>query len=120
MSARAWVLDPGEGYGGTCGAFEPMWIKECVLPDYFLIADRSADGAEVPTLDAMRSPKATGDLLGISRWVRVKGHYDDAASPTCRVAGDVGSVGLDLEPPPAMVVSACRLVFVVTDIRTTQ
>jgi hypothetical protein len=118
ITVRAWVLDPGEGYGGTCGAFEPAWIRECVLPDYFLIADRSVDGADVPTLNAMRSPKATGDLIGVSRWVRVKGHYDDAASASCRGGGV--DIGFEPEPPTALLVSACRLVFVVTDIRTTD
>lgn len=120
ITARAWVLDPGEGYGGTCGAFEPVWIKECVLPDYLLLADRPDGAIDPPILHAMRSPKTTGDKVGVGRWVRVQGHYDDAVSPSCRVAGDAGSIGLEPEPPTALMVSACRLVFVVTDIRTTK
>ena len=120
ITFRAWVVDPGEGYGGTCVAFTPAWIRECVLPDYLLTVGPPAAAVDVPTLHAMRSPKAKGDLVGVGRWVKVQGHYDDPVSPSCRAAGEVGMIGLEPEPPNAMVVSACRLVFVVTDIRTVR
>jgi hypothetical protein len=121
LSFRAWVVDPGEGYGGTCGPFTPAWIRECVLPDYLLASARPSEPHEVG-MHAMRSPSATGDLAGVGRWVRVQGHYDDPASPTCRFTGDVAVVGayigLEPLPPTAHAVLECRLVFVITDIRT--
>ena len=118
VTVKAWVRDPGEGYGGTCGPFEPVWIRECVLPDYLLTEGRVVGQGDVPTLHVMRSPKAKGDIKGVGRWVHVEGHYDDPASTSCRATGDVEWVGLEPEEPAALMVSACRLVFVVTDIRT--
>lgn len=121
MTLRAWVRDPGEGYGGTCGAFTPTWIKECVLPDYLLTPSViGATSSDAPTLHAMRSPVATGDLSGYSRWVTIQGHYDDPVSPSCRAGSADGTIGLETELPRALVVSACRMVFVVTGIRTTK
>ena len=121
MTFRAWVRDPGEGYGGTCSAFTPTWIKECVLPDYLLTARATGPTTgETPTMHAMRSPGARGELRGYSRWVTIQGHYDDPVSPSCRASGVDGTIGLETELPRALVVSACRLVFVVTDIRTTH
>ena len=108
---------PGEGYGGTCGAFTPAWIRECVLPDYLLAAGPPGAQADTVTLHAMRSPVATGDLKGVGRWVHLQGHYDDPAAPSCRATG-TGMIGFEPHPPSAEIVSACRLVFVVTDIRT--
>jgi hypothetical protein len=73
--------------------------------------------SEIPTLHAMRSPGAKGNLNGYGRWVRVQGHYDDPVSLSCRAGGADGAIGLEPEQPRAMVVSACRLIFVVTDVR---
>ena len=118
IAFRAWVHDPGEGYGGTCGAFAPAWIRECVLPDYLLTAGPTGPAnGDTPTLHAMRSPGAKGTLTGYGRWVRVQGHYDDPVSPSCRAGGVDGTIGFEMELPPALVVSACRLVFVVSDVR---
>jgi hypothetical protein len=121
LEFRAWVVDPGEGYGGTCGAFTPSWMRDCVLPDYLLSAGAPGDSGEVAELlHAMRSPAAAGDLVGVGRWVEVTGHYDDPISPTCRYAGYDGSIGLEPERPRAMAVLACRLQFVVTGLRTSR
>jgi hypothetical protein len=121
LTFRAWVVDPGEGYGGTCEAFTPTWIHECVLPEW-LLSDGSglSDGTGMDAmLHAMRSPAATGDLKGVGRWVQVTGHFDDPVSPTCRFNGDIGPViGFEAEPPRAEAVLQCRLVFVVTHLRT--
>jgi hypothetical protein len=115
---RAWVVDPGEGYGGTCAEFSPAWIRECVLPDYLLA---STPNNEIPqdAFHAMRSPSATGATKGVGRWVTVVGHFDDPVSPSCRGYGDTNILGIAAELPPAVAVVMCRLVFVVTDIRTT-
>jgi hypothetical protein len=120
LSFKAWVVDPGEGYGGTCAAFTPGWIRECVLPDYLLAADAKANAGTQPILHAMRAPNATGATRGVGRWVQVQGHYDDPVSSSCRGAGDFGSVSLEPEVPKALAVLECRLVFVVTDIRTVK
>ena len=120
ITFRAWVVDPGAGYGGTCGLFTPSWIRECVLPDYLLSSGAGVDPNSVGSneLHAMRSPSATGDLAGVGRWVQVTGHYDDAASPTCRFAGGAGAIDSEPERPRAEAVLECRLVFVVTHLRT--
>jgi hypothetical protein len=120
ISFRAWVVDPGEGYGGTCEAFTPMWIRECVLPDYLLSSGAGVDFNSVggDELHAMRSPSATGDLVGVGRWVQVTGHFDDPISPTCRYFSGETNIGFDAEPPAALAVMQCRLVFVVTHLRT--
>jgi hypothetical protein len=116
LTFRAWIVDPGEGYGGTCPAFSPGWIEECVLPDYLLAARRTSD-QDLVAIHAMRSPGATGVTVGVGRWVRITGHYDDPVSPTCRGVGGDGSLGLESEIPPALAVWRCRLVFVVSDVR---
>ena len=118
MTFRAWVVDPGEGYGGTCGPFRPAWIMECVLPDYLLAMSGVKIDSSADILHAMRAPSATGNLKGVGRWVRVTGHLDDPISPTCRWASDEPEFGADSEGPPALAVLECRLTFVVTDIVT--
>jgi len=120
LSFRAWVVDPGQGYGGTCGEFTPRWILECVLPDYLLSGGLGVDPNSVGagTLHGMRSPSATGDLTGVGRWVQVTGHFDDPVSPTCRYGGDSGpTIGFEPERPRAEAVLECRKVFVVTHLR---
>jgi hypothetical protein len=120
IAFRAWVVDPGEGFGGTCEAFMPAWIRECVLPDYLLSSGAGIDpnSAGSKELHAMRSPSATGDLAGVGRWVQVTGHYDDPASPTCRFSGGEGAIDFEPERPRAEAVLQCREVFVVTHLRT--
>ena len=117
MTFRAWVVDPGEGYGGTCGPFRPQWIRECVLPDYQLASVERSDGS-LETLHAMRAPSATGQTKGVGRWVRVTGHVDDPVSLTCRAVSDDIRFAADVEIPPALAVLDCRQVFVVSDIVT--
>jgi hypothetical protein len=116
MTFRAWVVDPGEGYGGTCSPFSPAWIRACVLPDYQLRAGVGPNDGTLAVLDAMRSPAATGDLRGVGRWVRVTGHLDDPVSPSCRERSDEPEFASDVESPRALAVLQCRLVFVVDDI----
>jgi len=120
LSFKAWVVDPGEGYGGTCAAFTPAWIRECVLPDYLLAADAKANMGTEPILHAMRAPNATGATRGVGRWAQIQGHYDDPVSTSCRGAGDFGSISLNAEVPRALAVLQCRLVFVVTNVRTVR
>ncbi len=117
ISFRAWVVDPGEGYGGTCSAFTPAWIRECVLADYQLAASVPGTGDQTARLHAQRAPTATGATKGVGRWVRATGHYDDPVSPTCRGVGPSGDVAFESEIPPSLAVLSCRLVFVVTDVR---
>ena len=113
VSFRAWIVDPGEGYGGTCPQISPSWLQVCVLPDWWLAAGKSTAG----TLDGLKRPDATGDLAGVSRWVNVTGHFDDPAAATCRLA--VGD-GVATDPPPAgWFVLQCRMRFVVTRMDTT-
>ena len=121
LSFRAWVVDPGQGYGGTCPPFTPMWMYDCVLPSSLLSAgagiEQGAVGSNV--LLAMRSPSASGDLDGVGRWVQVTGHFNDPVSPTCRYGGDIGPViGFEAMRPPAEAVLQCRKVFVVSHLRT--
>jgi hypothetical protein len=120
MSFRAWVRDPGEGYGGTCGSFTPDWIRECVLPDYLLTPGPPPPTDTFAEFHAMRSRGATGDLKGVGRWVRVEGHYDDPAAPTCRAGSSGSADGIEPAVPPGLIVAECRLVFVVTHIRTVK
>ena len=112
LTFRAWVVDPGEGYGGTCRPMTPTWLQPCVLPDWLLAADK----ASTERLDGVRSPGATGDLQGVARWVNVTGHFDDAASSTCRTTPVPAMVG---QPPLAYFVYRCREQFAVTRIETT-
>ncbi|MBI3746724.1 MAG: hypothetical protein HY264_09455 [Chloroflexi bacterium] len=122
LSFRAWVVDPGEGYGGTCGQFTPRWILECVLPDYLLSGGVDTNAVGRGMLHAMRSPTASGDLTGVGRWVQVTGHFDDPVSPTCRFGGgDSGpTIGFEPERPRAEAVLDCRKVFVVSRLRNTS
>jgi hypothetical protein len=116
LSFRAWIVDPGEGYGGTCPAFSPAWIQECVLPDFLLATARTTD-TNGAVLHGMRSPSATGATTGVGRWVRVTGHYDDPVSSSCRGVTSDWGLGLASEIPPALAVSMCRQVFVVSNVR---
>jgi hypothetical protein len=113
LTIRAWVVDPGEGYGGTCWPVTPTWLQPCVLPDWLLAVNK----ASTVRLDAVRSPDATGDLKGVGRWVNVTGHFDDAASATCRTAPEPAIVGM---PPLGYLVYRCRAQFAVTRIETTR
>lgn len=111
LTFRAWVVDPGEGYGGTCRNRIPDWLQDCVLPVWLLRG--TADNAD-PTgaLHALRRPDATGDLSGVGRWVRLTGHFDDPAAATCTDAISSGFV--EDSVPVASLVRACRTEFVVT------
>jgi hypothetical protein len=113
VSFRAWIVDPGEGYGGICPQISPSWLQVCVLPQWWLSAGKSTEGS----LDAVKRPDANGDLAGVGRWVKVTGHFDDPAGATCRLA--VGD-GVAADPPPAgWFVLQCRMRFVVTRMDTT-
>jgi hypothetical protein len=118
IAFRAWIVDPGEGYGGACATFTPVWIHECVLPDYLLASSSSSTANPQAAFHAMRWPSASGATNGVGRWVNVIGHFDDAVSPSCRGSGEPGGVGLESLLPPAVAVMSCRQVFVVTDVRT--
>jgi hypothetical protein len=114
VSFRAWIVDPGEGYGGTCPQISPSWLQVCVLPDWWLSAGKSAEGS----LDGLKRPDATGDLAGVGRWVNVTGHFDDPAAATCRLA--VGDGAAEDLPPAGWFVLQCRMRFVVTRMDTTN
>ena len=111
LTLRAWVVDPGEGYGGTCPGRIPDWLQDCVLPVWLLRG--TADNAD-PTaaLHALRRPDATGDLSGVGRWVRLTGHFDDPAAATC--ADTIASGFVEDPVPLASLVRDCRTEFVVT------
>ena len=126
LTFRAWVVDPGEGYGGTCAPMTPRWLQVCVLPDWWLAERPTANAGpeeerhviDPPTLlDALKSPDATGDLKGVGRWVEVTGHFDDPAAATCRPVGGPAGIG---QPPMASFVLQCREQFAVTRIETTR
>jgi hypothetical protein len=110
---RAWVVDPGEGYGGACMEVVTAWLQPCVLPDWWLAPDRTG----TVRLDAVRRPGAVGDLKGVGRWVNVTGHFDDPAAATCRSAAGPTVIG---EPPVGWSVLHCREQFAVTQIETTR
>lgn len=114
LTFRAWVVDPGVGYGGACLQVNPTWLQECVLPDWLLASNRTGTGEIHGQLHALKRPDATGDLTGVSRWVDVTGHFDDPAAATCQVEAGP-SPG---EPPVAWFVLQCREQFVVTRIST--
>lgn len=126
LSFRAWVVDPGEGYGGTCPPTTPRWLHPCVLPDW-LLAERKTRNANAEEehhvidppklLDALKSPGAKGDLKGVGRWVEVTGHFEDPAAATCRPTSGPAGIGL---PPMAFFVLRCREQFAVTRIETTR
>ena len=111
LTFRAWVVDPGEGLGGTCPAVVPTWLLDCVLPTWLLAPSKASD----QTLHALKHPGATGALKGVGRWVDVTGHFDDPAATTCRLEPGPAVVGF---PPVAWYVLACREEFVVTNIET--
>jgi hypothetical protein len=113
LTFRAWIVDPGEGYGGTCPALFPQWLLDCVLPPWLLSADPSGD----QPLHALRAPNAAGALKGVARWVRVTGHFDDPAAATCNDGISTGFV--DGSIPTASLVRTCRTQFVVTRMQST-
>lgn len=65
LTFRAWVVDPGVGYGGTCLVVTPTWLQEWVLPDWLLAPGKTSHAQ----LHALKRPDATGNLRGVSRWV---------------------------------------------------
>jgi len=113
LTFRAWVVDPGVGYGGTCLVVTPTWLQEWVLPDWLLAPGKTSHAQ----LHALKRPDATGNLRGVSRWVEVAGHFDDPAAATCRPPTGPDSVG---QPPVGWYVLRCREQFVVTRIVTTR
>ena len=113
LKFRAWVVDPGEGYGGACADVVTPWLQPCVLPDWWLASDRAAQ----VHLDAVKRPGAAGDIKGVGRWVNVTGHFDDSAAATCAPGAGPTAVG---EPPVGWFVLRCREQFAVTRIETTR
>jgi hypothetical protein len=113
LTFRAWVIDPGEGYGGTCEPLTPRWLYACVLPDWWLAEAKGSSHF----LDGLRRPDATGDLKGVGRWVTVTGHFDDPAAATCRLDGGPARIG---RPPMGWYVLRCREQFAVTRIVTAR
>ncbi len=117
LTFRAWVVDPGEGYGGACEPVIPTWLNPCVLPDWLLAPGKIGKGQIPGQLHALRGPEVTGNLKGVSRWVNVTGHFDDPAAATCRPEAGPAAVG---DPPVGLFVLRCREQFVVTRIETTH
>ena len=113
LTFRAWVVDPGVGYGGTCEVMTPSWLLDCVLPDWLLATDKTSN----VQLHGLKRPDATGNLKGVARWVDVTGHFDDPAAATCRLASGPATVG---KPPAGWYVLRCREQFAVTRIETTH
>jgi hypothetical protein len=113
LSFRAWVVDPGEGYGGTCEPLTPRWLYACVLPDWWLAETKTS----TTRLDALKRPDAKGDLKGVGRWVAVTGHFDDPAAAMCQLESGPARIG---RPPTAWYVLRCREQFAVTRIETTR
>ena len=66
LSFRAWVVDPGEGYGGTCEPLTPRWLYACVLPDWWLAETKTS----TTRLDPLERPDAKGDLKGVRQMGR--------------------------------------------------
>ncbi|HEY0443575.1 MAG TPA: hypothetical protein VGC90_05075 [Candidatus Limnocylindrales bacterium] len=112
LTFRAWLADPGEGWGGICPEQAPAWLQLCVLAPWWLATGRSSKAH----LDAVQSPGATGNLKGVGRWATVTGHFDDPASGSCRPVG----ITAVFEPPRAVFVLECREQFVVTRLDTSR
>jgi len=61
LTFRAWVVDPGEGYGGVCLSVTPAWLQDCVLPDWPLASKMTGTGGSTgnSTRSSGRAPRAT-------------------------------------------------------------
>ena len=97
----------------VCGdtGIEPSWLGGCsqILNLHGEASDFSADlPARVHPSTGLRA-----DTLSQRQWVRVNGHYDDAAALTCRQTPQPGTVA---EPADATVLE-CRQQFVITELR---
>jgi hypothetical protein len=117
LTLRAWVVDPGVGYGGACDPVTPAWLYVCVLPDWSLAPAKTGTAQLQGVLGGLKRPDASGDLKGVGRWVDVTGHFDDAAAQTCQLAAGPAVAG---EPPVGWFVLRCRAEFAVTRIETSH
>lgn len=97
---------------GTIGGYEspvrysPVWLAFPFAPPYFATTNGRAIGYH-PHPDAGNQPPEAGDI------VRVTGHYEDPAAPSCMafIDPEFGGDGEDLLPNPALVVLGCRATF---------
>jgi hypothetical protein len=113
-------LAPPEGIGGTGNGITPAWLGEwsgleVVLHGSAIPADRCGD-ADVCRWAFLFAQHPAQLPLTPARWVSVTGHYDDAASATCRATP--GYNGSDGPATDAQAIAICRGHFVVTMIRT--
>ena len=94
--------------------FNPAWLAFPFAPPYFLTSNGAAIGYH-PHPDADLEPPADGDV------VRVTGHYEDPAAPSCEayIHPEFEGDGADLLPNPVLVVLTCRATFAWTDYEVT-
>jgi hypothetical protein len=94
--------------------FNPAWLAFPFAPPYFLTTNGRGIGYH-PHPDADLEPPADGDV------VRVTGHYEDPAAPSCEayIDPEYEGDGEDLLPNPALVVLTCRATFAWTDYEVT-
>jgi len=94
--------------------YSPIWLAHPFAPPYFLTTQSVGIGFHPHPDGNLETPEA-GDV------VRVTGHYEDPAAPSCRafVDPEVGGGAEDLLPNPALVVLTCRATFAWTDYEVT-
>jgi hypothetical protein len=104
------IADPLGGYESPV-QYSPIWLAHPFAPPYFLATTQSVGIGFHPHPDSDLEPPEGGDV------VRVTGHYEDPAAPSCRafVDPEVGGDAANLLPNPAFVVLTCRATLAWTD-----
>lgn len=90
--------------------FNPAWLAFPFAPPYFVTSNGAAIGYH-PHPDADLEPPEDGAI------VRVTGHYEDPAAPSCEayIDPEFDGDGQNLLPNPVSVVLTCRATFAWTD-----
>ena len=111
ITLRGYATDCGGCGGYVIGTYEPDWLAHPMAGLGTYLAPFEVDGGYGRSV--LVHPDVADDWVP-RRWLEVTGHFDDAASPSCRMTLDT----LNWAMPTAAdeVAAACRARFVVTAI----
>jgi len=106
-----------EGCGGACGGEtgSPAWLLEpCGYARFWLGPKRTTGGPSPDSLSVQVDPAHPVATPHGGAHIRITGHFDDPAAPTCRLVLE----GVGVLPPAGEAIAGCRQQFVVTSIKT--
>jgi hypothetical protein len=116
LSIRGYVRVCDGCGGASTDVGRPAWLLDSLgYAAFWLAADRSQEGSPGNAIAVQIDPKHPVRVPRARAHVRITGHFDDAASSTCRMVPDISVISQ--LAPPAVAIETCRREFVVTSIK---